>query len=120
MTPLYSETSESELYLVLDGFDEVGSESATELLQILADIHAKQLRIHVLLTSRSELAFIDGVIPQVIEITPSMVREDIPLLVKDRCRTRNFTHRTKEEMINAFSKQADGEYLLSKRRLSLG
>jgi hypothetical protein len=98
----------------------VEPESATELLQILADIHAKQLRIHVLLTSRSKPAFMDGVIPQVIEIVPDMVREDIPLLVKDRCRTRNFTHRTKEEMINAFSRRVDGECLLSKRRLSPG
>jgi hypothetical protein len=117
---LYDTASKSELYLVLDGFDEVESESTTELLQILEDIRTKQLRIHVLLTSRSKPTFKDGVVPQVIDITPSMVVEDIPQLVKDRCKARNFTHRTKMEMINAFSKRADGECLLSKRRLSPG
>jgi len=115
---LYDTTSESELYLVLDGFDEVEPESTTELLQILEDIHTKQLRIHVLLTSRSKPAFKDGVIAQVIDITPSMVVEDIPQLVKDRCKKRNFTHRTKVEMINAFLKRAEGKCLLSKRGLS--
>ena len=110
---IFTETSELELFLVLDGLDEAEPDEVAQLLELFKQIKAQKLNIHILVTGRQvskEQA--EALEPLTIDITHKLISKDIRRLILARFKTlsrlRKFSRQSRKEIAHRLREKADG------------
>ncbi|KAI9684627.1 MAG: hypothetical protein M1820_010873 [Bogoriella megaspora] len=105
--------SETSLYLILDGIDEIDTQELSLLLDLLTRISEEKLKIFVLITGRTDVTFDPAKLkPEEIEMAKPNMKLDLSLFAHERChslaRIDKFTKRTKRVIETKLAKKADG------------
>ena len=110
---IFTENSDSGLFLVLDGLDEAEPDEAAQLLELLKQIKPQKLNIHVLITGRQvSKENVEDLEPRTIDVTRDLISKDIGRLIFARFKTlsrlRKFSRQSKKEIVHRLREKADG------------
>lgn len=109
----FNSKTESHLYLILDGIDELKEDERETLLNLLPKVTAESLNIHVLLTCRSDIQpALEQFYPATVWVTKDKILDDMQRIIEARIkalpRLRKFTQHTKRRIVNKLKFGSDG------------
>ena len=113
IAPIFTETSDKKLFLVLDGLDEALEDDIQEILELLKEIKTQKLNIHVLITSQQSFKEkLDALEPRAVKVTLDLISKDVSRLIRARIQTfsrlRKFSRQSKIQIRRKLREKADG------------